>query len=77
MLSSGSKLWELQVSHQLFASSNVDIDGDGTDELVTCSWDGLVYIISTQQNVVRFQFSDPVSAFVGGAMPDVVMRSLN
>jgi len=61
-----NKIWELQVDHQLFAISKLDLNGDKRQEIVTCSWDGLTYIVDHDQNVVRFQFPGSVCAFVAG-----------
>ncbi|XP_057379649.1 KICSTOR complex protein ITFG2-like [Daphnia carinata] len=59
-------LWSLQVDHQLFALSKLDITGDGREEVVACSWDGQTYIVNQEKQTVRFQFDQSVSAFTAG-----------
>ena len=61
-------LWELALGQQLFALGSADLNGDGKDEIVTCSWDGLTYIIDADRNAVIFDFSDPVCAFCTGTV---------
>lgn len=59
-------LWSIQVDHQLFALSKLDITGDDREEVIACSWDGQTYIINQEKQTVRFQFDHSVSAFVAG-----------
>lgn len=59
-------LWSIQVDHQLFALSKLDVTGDGREEVVACSWDGQTYIVNQEKQSVRFQFDHSVSAFCAG-----------
>ncbi|CAI9739426.1 complex ITFG2-like isoform X1 [Octopus vulgaris] len=58
--------WSLQVDHQLFSLSKLDVTGDGTEEVVCCSWDGQTYIVNHDREAVRFQFEENVAAFAAG-----------
>ena len=40
--------------------------GDGTEEVLACSWDGQTYIINLNKDMVRFQFKENVAAFCAG-----------
>lgn len=59
-------LWSLYVDHQLFTLTKVDITGDGTEEVVACSWDGRTYLVNLSRDVVRFHFNEHVAAFCAG-----------
>lgn len=56
----------IQVDHQLFALSKLDITGDGRDEIIACSWDGQTYILDQEKHSVRFQLEESVSSFCAG-----------
>ena len=60
------KLWEVQVPHQLFSISKVDVTGNGSDEVVACAWDGTTLIVDSRQNMVRYHFEEDVCAFAAG-----------
>lgn len=60
------KLWEMQVPHQLFAISKLDITADGSDEVIACAWDGTTLIVDSRQNMVRYNFEEDVCAFTSG-----------
>lgn len=59
-------LWSLQVDHQLFALTKLDVTGNGTEEVVCCGWDGQTYIVNHSRDVVRYQFDEDVTAFTAG-----------
>ncbi|CAG2257333.1 KICSTOR complex protein ITFG2-like [Mytilus galloprovincialis] len=59
-------LWSLQVDHQLFALTKLDVTGNGTEEVVCCGWDGQTYIVNHTRDVVRYQFEENVTAFTAG-----------
>ncbi|KAK6183662.1 hypothetical protein SNE40_011096 [Patella caerulea] len=59
-------LWSLQVDHQLFSLSKLDVTGNGQEEVVCCSWDGQTYIVNHSREVVRYLFQENVAAFSGG-----------
>ncbi|XP_053982960.1 KICSTOR complex protein ITFG2-like isoform X1 [Hylaeus volcanicus] len=59
-------LWSMQVDRLIFALCRLDVTGDGSDEIVACTWDGQTYILDQQRNSVRFQFEEPVRAFCTG-----------
>ena len=40
--------------------------GDGTEEVIACSWDGQTYLVNLTKEVVRFQFREDVAAFCAG-----------
>ncbi|CAE1251378.1 ITFG2 [Acanthosepion pharaonis] len=66
LVDQNSLLWSLQVDHQLFSLSKLDVTGDGTEEVVCCSWDGQTYIVNHACEAVRFQFEENVAAFTVG-----------
>lgn len=59
-------LWAIQVDHQTFALSKLDVTGNGYDDIIVCSWDGQTYILDQEKNSVRFQLDEPVQAFCTG-----------
>nr|CAD7257567.1 unnamed protein product [Timema shepardi] len=59
-------LWSMQVDHQLFALTKLDVTGDGTEEIVACSWDGQTYILDQEKRSVRFQLEESVRSFCSG-----------
>nr|CAD7427221.1 unnamed protein product [Timema monikensis] len=59
-------LWSMQVDHQLFALTKIDVTGDGTEEIVACSWDGQTYILDQEKRSVRFQLEESVRSFCSG-----------
>lgn len=56
----------IQVDHQTFALSKLDVTGNGCDDIIVCSWDGQTYILDQDKNSVRFQLDEPVQAFCSG-----------
>ena len=46
----------------------IEFQGDGTEEVIACSWDGQTYIVNLQKEVVRFHFRENVAAFCAGMM---------
>ncbi|KAH7969007.1 hypothetical protein HPB52_013605 [Rhipicephalus sanguineus] len=61
-------LWSLQVDHQLFALTKMDVVGDGREEVIACAWDGQTYIVNEERQSVRFQFDEAVCTFTAGNM---------
>lgn len=61
-------LWSLQVDHQLFALTKLDIVGDGREEVIACAWDGQTYIVNEERQSVRFQFDEAVCTFTAGEL---------
>lgn len=61
-------LWSLQVDHQLFALTKMDITGDGREEVIACAWDGQTYIVNEERQSVRFQFDEAVCTFTAGSL---------
>lgn len=59
--------WQEQQPRQLFAVQAADVDGDGTDEVVVCAWDGLTTVCDLAGNPVRFQFDGRVQGFLAGS----------
>ncbi|XP_044729460.1 KICSTOR complex protein ITFG2-like [Chrysoperla carnea] len=59
-------IWAIQVDHQIFALEKLDITGDGSEDIVACSWDGQTYMLDQDKNSVRFQLDEPVQAFCSG-----------
>ncbi|PSN49816.1 Integrin-alpha FG-GAP repeat-containing protein 2 [Blattella germanica] len=59
-------IWSMQVDHQLFALTKLDMTGDGRDEIVACSWDGQTYILDQEKCSVRFQLEESVVSFCSG-----------
>ncbi|GAB6027567.1 hypothetical protein CHUAL_001809 [Chamberlinius hualienensis] len=67
MLYDGKQLmWSLQVNHQLFAITKLDVTGNGHEEVISCSWDGVTYIVNHDQEALRFQFEETVNTFTAG-----------
>jgi len=58
--------WQEYQTRQWFALQALDINQDGSDEIVSCAWDGLTCIYDLDNNVVRFQFEERVQAFLAG-----------
>ncbi len=40
--------------------------GSGCDEIVTCAWDGMTYVVDLNRNIVRYKFEQNVTAFAAG-----------
>lgn len=59
-------LWSLQVDHQLFSLTKLDITGNGKEEVVCCAWDGQTYVVNHTRDVVRYHFEENVKAFTAG-----------
>lgn len=59
-------LWAIAVDHQVFALTKLDITGNGSDDIIVCSWDGQTYILDQNKNSVRFHLEEPVRAFHSG-----------
>lgn len=59
-------VWSIQVDHQLFALTKLDMTGDGRDEIVACSWDGQTYILDQEKCIVCFQLEESVMSFCSG-----------
>ncbi|XP_075213476.1 KICSTOR complex protein ITFG2-like isoform X2 [Lycorma delicatula] len=56
----------IQMDHQLFALSKLDLTGEGLDQIVACSWDGQTYILDQKKHCVRFQLEESVAVFCAG-----------
>lgn len=56
----------MAVDHQIFALTKLDVTGNGSDDIVACSWDGLTYILDQNKNSVRFHLDESVQAFECG-----------
>lgn len=65
-LRNGKCLWQINVQRKVIALLKADLTGDGNDELVACTWDGLTFIIDHEGNVVTFQVEESISAFYVG-----------
>lgn len=48
------------------ALRQMDMTGDGHDEIVACWWDGTTLIVDKDRNIATFRFDDRVSAFLCG-----------
>lgn len=59
-------LWAIAVDRQLFALTKLDVTGNGSDDIVACSWDGETYILDQAKNSVRFHLGEAVQAFHSG-----------
>ncbi|XP_076328664.1 KICSTOR complex protein ITFG2-like isoform X2 [Tachypleus tridentatus] len=59
-------LWALQVDHQLFCLTKLDVINDGKEEIIACAWDGQTYIVNQDCQSVRFNFEEPVCTFTAG-----------
>lgn len=66
----------MQVDHHISALCQLDVTGDGAEEIIACTWDGQTYILDQQRNSVRFQFEEPVRAFCAG-MYSVVPQTIS
>ena len=56
---------------------NFVTQGDGTEEVVACSWDGQTYIANLNRDVVRFQFQENVAAFYAGNIYKFIQECLS
>lgn len=56
----------IQVDHQPFALEKLDVTGNGSDDIIVCSWDGQTYILDQEKNSVAFHLDEPVKAFCCG-----------
>lgn len=54
------------VDHQVFALTKLDVTGNGSDDIVVCSWDGQTYILDQEKNSARFHLNEAVQAFESG-----------
>ncbi|XP_075213351.1 KICSTOR complex protein ITFG2-like [Lycorma delicatula] len=59
-------IWSIQMDHQLFALSKLDLTGEGLDQIVACSWDGQTYILDQKKHCVHFQLEESVAVFCAG-----------
>uniref|UniRef100_T1J124 Integrin-alpha FG-GAP repeat-containing protein 2 n=1 Tax=Strigamia maritima TaxID=126957 RepID=T1J124_STRMM len=62
----GDPVWSLNLEHQLFSLTKLDVTNDGREEVVVSSWDGHTYIVDYEQNVLRFHLDDSISSFKAG-----------
>ena len=53
---------------------NFVTQGDGTEEVIACSWDGQTYIANLNRDVVRFQFQENVAAFYAGSTYKIIQE---
>ncbi|KAL5007533.1 hypothetical protein ScPMuIL_016339 [Solemya velum] len=67
LVQNGGILWSLLVDHQLFSLTKLDVTGNGSEEVVCCSWDGQTYIVNHSRDVVRYQFEENVAGFLAGS----------
>jgi len=67
---SSNKDWKLQcdidLEDHIFSTSTLDITGDGEDEVVACSWDGVTFIFNHRREVVKFDLGNGVRGFCTG-----------
>lgn len=61
-----SNFRSIQVDQQLFVLNKMDVTGDGSVELIACSWEGYTYILDQYKNAIRFQTPEPVADFCAG-----------
>lgn len=58
--------WQLSLDTEIVGVVPVDIDGDGYDEIMVVTWDGMTYFIDQFQNVVTFNLKQRVKSFAVG-----------
>ncbi|KAH9391139.1 integrin alpha FG-GAP repeat-containing protein 2 [Tyrophagus putrescentiae] len=58
--------WQLQLEQKIACLRKHDIDGDGRDELVACTWNGQTYLVNLDTRIVSCQFDQPIAAFTVG-----------
>lgn len=46
--------------------TKLDVTGNGSDDIVVCSWDGQTYILDQDRNSLRFHVDEAVQAFESG-----------
>ena len=61
-----TSVWRFAVEDQIFALGVADVTGDGEQEVIACSWDGMTYIFNYKKELVKFHFGNPVCAFCVG-----------
>jgi len=59
-------IWELDLSDSLFSLAALDITGDGKDEIIACSWDGVTYIVNNTKQVLCYKYPESLTAFCAG-----------
>lgn len=66
-ISSAKKnLWEICFDHDWLGMELLDITGDGNEEIVVTSWDGMIFIINYKFQHVKFKFDESIAAFKTG-----------
>ncbi|KAH7646748.1 hypothetical protein HUG17_2286 [Dermatophagoides farinae] len=58
--------WHLQLEHPILSLHKHDLNNDGSDELIITVWNGLVYIIDLDGNIITCHFNQPINAFTVG-----------
>ncbi|OTF73218.1 hypothetical protein BLA29_009939, partial [Euroglyphus maynei] len=58
--------WHLQLDNPILSLHKYDLNNDGNDELIISVWNGLVYIIDLDGNIITCHFHQPISAFMVG-----------
>ena len=53
----------LEFERRVFALQKADVTGDGTQEVIACSWDAMIYIFSKDGSVVAFEGGPPLMSF--------------
>ncbi|KAI7685417.1 hypothetical protein SSS_00207 [Sarcoptes scabiei] len=58
--------WKHYLEHPILTLQKCDINHDGNDELMVCTWSGLCYIIDIEGRMLTISFNQPISAFIVG-----------
>ena len=58
--------WQVQLEQKVASLLKHDIDNDGRDELVVCTWNGHTFFVNLDGRIVTCHFDQPVSSFTVG-----------
>lgn len=58
--------WEKEIDHDLMAVQVCDLTGDGNEEIVAASWDGMVFVFNQKGDALRYKFDESIAAFQVG-----------
>lgn len=59
--------WQVQLEQKIGSLCKHDIDNDGRDELVVCTWNGQTYFVNLDGQIITcLPFDQPISSFTVG-----------
>ena len=54
------------LDHPIFSLKAVDVTNNGCDEILACCWDGMVFIVDHNRNIIKFLYPESICAFTSG-----------